>query len=61
MYEDKRLPEFEELKEIAWQISSKSAGHKAGFVLASGQKSGESEHIEEEQPEEVPVAGSENK
>jgi len=31
-YEDRRLPDFEEMKEIAWQLSSKSAGHEAGFV-----------------------------
>lgn len=31
-YEDRRLPDYDDMKEIAWQISSKSAGHEAGFV-----------------------------
>lgn len=31
-YEDRRLPSYDELKEIAWHIRSKSAGHEAGFV-----------------------------
>ena len=31
-YEDRRLPDFENMKEIAWQIRSKSAGSVAGFV-----------------------------
>jgi hypothetical protein len=32
-YEDRRLPRLDELKEIAWQIRSKSAAHEAGFVI----------------------------
>jgi hypothetical protein len=31
-YEDRRLPSYHDMKEIAWQIRSKSAGHEAGFV-----------------------------
>src|SRR5690242_19473772 len=31
-YEDRRLPSYVEMKEIAWQIRSKTAGHEAGFV-----------------------------
>ena len=31
-YEDRRLPSYDDMKEIAWQIRSMSAGHKAGFV-----------------------------
>jgi hypothetical protein len=31
-YEDRRLPSYVEMKEIAWQIRSKNAGHEAGFV-----------------------------
>jgi hypothetical protein len=31
-YEDRRLPDFENMKEIAWQIRTKSAGSVAGFV-----------------------------
>lgn len=57
MYEDKRLPEFEQMDKIAWQIRSKSAGHTAGFVLLSDV---EKEHVDEdeEQPLEVPAATS---
>jgi hypothetical protein len=32
MYEDRRLPDYAEMKEIAWEIRSKSAGRAAGFV-----------------------------
>lgn len=31
-YEDRRLPNYDDMKEIAWPICSKSAGHEAGFV-----------------------------
>jgi hypothetical protein len=31
-YVDKRLPCIEDLEEIAWQLRSKSAGKRAGFV-----------------------------
>ena len=31
-YEDKRLPDVDEMKEIAWQIRTKNAGSVAGFV-----------------------------
>src|SRR5262245_42241958 len=31
-YEDRRLPRYSDMKEIAWQIRSKSAGNEAGFV-----------------------------
>jgi len=31
-YEDRRLPDFENMEEIAWQIRTKSAGSVAGFV-----------------------------
>ncbi|MCI0352714.1 MAG: hypothetical protein L0Z53_25110 [Acidobacteriales bacterium] len=31
-YADKRLPGYEEMKEIAWILRSKSAGHQAGFL-----------------------------
>jgi hypothetical protein len=37
-YEDRRLPDFDEMKEIAWQLSSKSAGHEAGFVSVDKRK-----------------------
>jgi len=31
-YEDRRLPRYSDMKETAWKIRSKSAGHEAGFV-----------------------------
>jgi hypothetical protein len=34
-YEDKRLPDIEDLEEIAGRLRSKSAGARAGFVLTS--------------------------
>jgi hypothetical protein len=61
MYEDKRLPDFDEMKEIAWQIRSKSAGSTAGFVLLSEVvKTQTEEHQEQDQPKESPAAASEN-
>ena len=33
-YEDKRLPDVEDLEEIAWPMTSASAGRRAGFALA---------------------------
>src|SRR5713226_794239 len=35
MYEDRRLPDYAEMKEIAWEIRSKSAGRAAGFVTVT--------------------------
>jgi hypothetical protein len=32
MYEDRRLPDWDKMKAIAWEIRSKSAGAAAGFV-----------------------------
>ncbi len=62
MYEDKRLPDFEQMKEVAWQIRTKSAGHAAGFVLLSDvTESKAQEQQEQEEPQEVPAATSENK
>jgi hypothetical protein len=58
MYEDRRLPDFEDMKEFAWEIRSKSAGSRAGFVLASelaNSNSGEKKP-EEKKPEELPAA-----
>jgi hypothetical protein len=59
MYEDKRLPEFEEMEKVAWQIQSKHAGHQAGFVLLSDIAE-TPDHAAEEQPQEVPAALCEN-
>ena len=57
MYEDKRLPDFDEMKEFAWEIRSKSVGAKAGFVLASElAKPAAAGDSKEEKPVELPVA-----
>ena len=34
-YADRRLPDVEDMEEIAWSLRSKSAGRKAGFLPAS--------------------------
>jgi hypothetical protein len=61
-YEDRRLPDFEQMEEIAWQIRSKSAGHKAGFIVLSDvAKQQTQEQEEQEKPLEVPAATTENK
>ena len=52
VYEDKRLPDIDELKEIAWQIRSKNAGSIAGFVTVPE----EQDRQTEAEPEEVPAA-----
>jgi hypothetical protein len=54
MYEDKRLPDFEEMKEFAWEIRSKSAGAKAGFVTRPDADPAKQEAA---QPEEIPAGG----
>jgi hypothetical protein len=57
MYEDRRLPDFEEMKEFAWEIRSKNAGAKAGFVLASElEKPVAARESQEEKPVECPAA-----
>jgi len=35
MYDDKRLPDYEQLKQIAWDVRARNDGAKAGFVMAS--------------------------
>ena len=57
MYEDRRLPDFDEMKEFAWEIRTRSAGSRAGFVLASELKT--PEKTPEEAPEKVPAAEQE--
>lgn len=55
-YADKRLPCVEDMEEIAWQLRTKDAGKKAGFVAP------QSAGIDEEQTEEAcpaVAAGSE--
>jgi hypothetical protein len=54
-YVDKRLPCIEDLEDIAWQLRSKSAGKRAGFVGIAGCGPAPDDHEEpESQPEAVP-------
>jgi len=54
-YEDRRLPDFDNMKEIAWQIRSKSAGSVAGFVTVPEETDSRDQKSEAE-PEEIPAA-----
>ncbi len=54
MYDDKRLPDYEQLKQIAWDVRARSDGAKAGFVLASELEKQKS--AEELQQNELPAA-----
>jgi hypothetical protein len=54
-YLDKRLPCIEDLEQMAWELRSKSAGKRAGFVfVAPSDNQDESEP--EVEPEIVPAA-----
>jgi|SRR6476646_5844519 hypothetical protein len=55
-YVDKRLPCIEDLEQMAWELRSKSAGNRAGFVFA-GTSVDEASDAEatEVQPEMVPT------
>jgi hypothetical protein len=56
-YEDKRLPDIEDLKEIAWQLRSKSAGKRTGFIgITQPANSPELDQDSAAEPEEVPVS-----
>ena len=35
MYEDRRLPDYDDLKDIAWDIRARQDGARAGFVMTS--------------------------
>ncbi|MBZ5489693.1 MAG: hypothetical protein LAO76_02020 [Acidobacteriia bacterium] len=54
-YEDRRLPDFDNMKEIAWQIRSKSAGSVAGFVTLP-EETDSRDQQDEAKPEEIPAA-----
>ncbi len=54
-YEDRRLPDFDNMKEIAWQIRSKSAGSIAGFVTVP-EATDSQDQQGEAKPEETPAA-----
>ncbi len=57
MYEDRRLPDFCQMQKIAWEIRSKSAGARAGFVTVPEDADPATQEFEaEDQPEELPVA-----
>ncbi len=50
-YADKRLPCIEDLEEIAWQLRSKSAGVKAGFVNVGAQSETEEQNNQDACPQ----------
>lgn len=57
-YVDKRLPCIEDLEDIAWQLRSKSAGKRAGFVgvqFGSELDGGQGDSQPEAAPEEMPA------
>src|SRR5215813_1498611 len=56
MYEDKRLPDFEQMQKYAWEIRSKSAGARAGFITVPEEGQPQHQEQEEEQPVEVSAA-----
>lgn len=61
MYEDKRLPDFDQMAEVAWTIKSKKAGQTAGFVLLSDVDGTRSQEQKEQQPlADIAVAPREN-
>ena len=59
-YEDKRLPDIEDLEEIAWHLRSKSAGKRAGFIsIMQRDDSPELDQDSAGEPEELAVSGPE--
>jgi hypothetical protein len=62
MYEDKRLPDFDDMEEIAWPLISKSAGNRAGFVLVSDVRKAPTRapQDDQEKPPEAPAASSQH-
>ena len=59
-YEDKRLPDIEDLEEIAWQLRSKSAGKRAGFIgFTQAEIPPEPDQGSPAEPEELPVSDPE--
>jgi hypothetical protein len=61
VYEDKRLPSYWEMKQIAWTLRTKSAGSAAGFVLLSEVEKATQPQQQEEASEETPAAAAEEK
>lgn len=56
-YEDKRHPTLWEMKQIAWEVSPRTATSKTGFVLVSEMTKSDSE-AEKAQPEGAPAAAT---
>ena len=54
-YLDKRLPCIEDLEQMAWELRSKSAGKRAGFVFVRPSQEQDEPEVEA-QPEEIPAA-----
>jgi hypothetical protein len=54
-YLDKRLPCIEDLEQMAWELRSKSAGKRAGFVFVRPSQE-QDEPEGEAEPEEIPAA-----
>lgn len=54
-YLDKRLPCIEDLEQMAWELRSKSAGKRAGFVFVRPSEDQDEAEAEAE-PEEIPAA-----
>ncbi len=53
-YEDRRLPSYKNLEEIAWQIRSKRAGSVAGFVtVPEAPETGGSQEVKIQADEDV--------
>jgi hypothetical protein len=55
MYEDKRLPAYDEMKRFAWEIRTKSAGARAGFVASEPARLVDGEDADDDEPEEFPA------
>ena len=56
-YLDKRLPCIEDLEQMAWELRSKSAGKRAGFIYAPAAAAEAEEEAQPEiEPEQVPAA-----
>jgi|SRR5215472_12384196 len=53
-YEDKRLPCYWQMQQIAWDLRSKRPGHTAGFIVVSA--TDEEKKQEDEEEQEIPAA-----
>jgi hypothetical protein len=56
-YEDRRLPDYSNMKELAWEIRTKSGGSVAGFVtVPEAPESNGSQEVKIQAEEDVPKA-----